>query len=61
MKTNNRYWDLSFEDIEVHVIEQLMLFRHAWGEKRFSDAAKHERELSLLMDALAAWERGGNE
>lgn len=52
---------MTFEEIEVHVIEQLMLFRHAWGERRFSDAANHERELSLLMDALAARERGGNQ
>jgi hypothetical protein len=61
MKTNNKFWGQPIEDLQSLVDEHVFLFKIAWGNGHYDEAAVHSRIIADLTDAIAAHERGGNE
>jgi hypothetical protein len=61
MKTNNQYWGLPITDLKALLEERIMLLKYATSFKLWEQANEHEKEMSLILDAIAAHERGGNE
>ncbi|WP_033829080.1 hypothetical protein [Bacillus andreraoultii] len=58
MQTNNKYWNKPLEELKIHCESEILLFRYAINRNNWEAARRHENELSLIMDAISANERG---
>jgi hypothetical protein len=58
MQVNNKYWGMSLEELKIHCESEILLFRYAINRHHWEAARRHENELSLIMDAISAQERG---
>lgn len=58
MKTNNKYWGKSLDELRILHDEQVILLKFAAFRRDWEAVQKHEFELSWIMDAIFAKERG---